>query len=186
MRDMSLGEGTIAALKVDSFVFDCMADRNVLLNGALAIRHVFWHPAPVDSVEFWAAMQFAMIGGAAPAPSCRRCKPHRTGMLNGVIAVSVRGIGMKTGVVARGQRPQLRIIAAQTHELRPEVANVAPEQGGRLVARATSELMCRSSLRSSAPQLQEQRHDPEANPRLHLMELPSTEPCPSLDICRIP
>jgi hypothetical protein len=66
MRHLSLGQGIIAALKADSLsltawqigMYSVMAVLQFVL-----FKHAFGHQAPVDSVEFWAAMQVAMIGG---------------------------------------------------------------------------------------------------------------------------
>lgn len=66
MRHLSLRQGIIAALKADSLsltawqigMYCSMAIFQFLVFG-----RAFGHQAPVDSVEFWAAMQVAMIGG---------------------------------------------------------------------------------------------------------------------------
>jgi hypothetical protein len=66
MRDLSLGRGIIAALKADSLSLTAWQIGMYCLMAVLqfvVFKHAFGHQAPVDSVEFWAAMQVAMIGG---------------------------------------------------------------------------------------------------------------------------
>jgi Domain of unknown function (DUF4396) len=66
MRHLSLGQGVIAALKADSLSLTAW---QIGMYGSMAVlqfvvfKHAFGHQAPVNSVEFWAAMQVAMIGG---------------------------------------------------------------------------------------------------------------------------
>jgi hypothetical protein len=66
MRHLSLGPGIIAALKADSLSLTAWQIGMYCLMAILQLvvfTQVFGHQAPVDSVEFWAAMQVAMIGG---------------------------------------------------------------------------------------------------------------------------
>lgn len=66
MRDLSFGRGIIAALKADSLSLTAWQIGMYCLMAVLQFgffTHAFGHQAPVDSVEFWAAMQLAMIGG---------------------------------------------------------------------------------------------------------------------------
>jgi hypothetical protein len=66
MRHLPLVPGIIAALKVDSLSLTAW---QIGMYGSMAVlqfvvfKHAFGHQAPVNSVEFWAAMQVAMIGG---------------------------------------------------------------------------------------------------------------------------
>lgn len=70
MRKLSFGEGVIAALKADALSLTAW---QVGMYGGMAIlqfalfKHVYGHVAPVDSVEFWFAMQLAMLAGFATA-----------------------------------------------------------------------------------------------------------------------
>ena len=66
MRGLSLGRGITAALKADGLSLTAWQIGMYCLMAALqfgVFTHAFGHQAPVDSVEFWAAMQLAMIGG---------------------------------------------------------------------------------------------------------------------------
>lgn len=66
MRHLSLGEGIIAALKADSLSLTAWQIGMYCLMAVMqfvVFKHAFGHQAPVDSVEFWAAMQVAMVGG---------------------------------------------------------------------------------------------------------------------------
>jgi hypothetical protein len=68
MRKLSPGKGLIAALKADAL---SLAAWQIGMYGAMAFlqfvifEHCFGGQAAVDSVEFWAAMQVAMIAGFA-------------------------------------------------------------------------------------------------------------------------
>ncbi|MEP7005526.1 MAG: DUF4396 domain-containing protein [Sphingomonas bacterium] len=70
MRDLSVGGGILAALKAD---IASIASWQVGMYGVMAIiqfgwfRPVFGMIAPVDSFEFWFAMQLAMIAGFVTA-----------------------------------------------------------------------------------------------------------------------
>ncbi len=70
MRKLSPGGGILAAVKADSL---SLASWQVGMYGVMAImqfavlRPAFGKIAPVDSPEFWLAMQLAMMGGFATA-----------------------------------------------------------------------------------------------------------------------
>ncbi len=70
MRDLSVGEGIIAAIKADTL---SLASWQVGMYGFMALAHfylyaqVFGTRAEVDTPEFWAAMQVAMLAGFATA-----------------------------------------------------------------------------------------------------------------------
>jgi hypothetical protein len=66
MRKMSLRQGIIAALKADSLSLTAWQIGMYSLMAVLqfvVFKRAFGHPAPVAGVEFWSAMQLAMIGG---------------------------------------------------------------------------------------------------------------------------
>lgn len=66
MRKLSPGKGIIAALKADSLSLTAWQMGMYCLMAMLqfaVFKHSFGAVAPVDSVEFWAAMQLAMVGG---------------------------------------------------------------------------------------------------------------------------
>lgn len=66
MRDLSVGDGIRAAVKAD---FASITAWQVGMYGAMAAIQFLWfqprygHVAPVDSAEFWFAMQLAMLAG---------------------------------------------------------------------------------------------------------------------------
>jgi hypothetical protein len=66
MRKLSPGKGIVAALKADTLSLTAW---QLGMYGAMAVlqfvvfRDYFGAQAPVDSVEFWGAMQLAMIAG---------------------------------------------------------------------------------------------------------------------------
>lgn len=66
MRKLAFGEGLVAAVKADAL--SLIAWQVGMYGGmaALQFRILSWHygtSAPVDTVEFWAAMQLAMVAG---------------------------------------------------------------------------------------------------------------------------
>jgi hypothetical protein len=66
MRKLSPGQGILAAIKADAFSLIAWQLGMYCLMAAfqfVVFRDFFGGPAPVDSVEFWAAMQVAMMGG---------------------------------------------------------------------------------------------------------------------------
>ena len=66
MRKLPPGEGIIAALKADSLSLTAWQIGMYCLMAVLqfaVFKRTFGAEAPVDSVEFWGAMQLAMIGG---------------------------------------------------------------------------------------------------------------------------
>lgn len=70
MRDLSVGGGIVAALKAD---IASITSWQVGMYGVMALIQLGWFKpafgglAPVDSVEFWFAMQLAMIAGFVTA-----------------------------------------------------------------------------------------------------------------------
>ena len=68
MRDLSLREGIVAAVKADAA---SITSWQVGMYGAMALAQFVWlrpaygATAPVDTPEFWFVMQLAMLGGFA-------------------------------------------------------------------------------------------------------------------------
>lgn len=66
MRKLSPGQGIVAALKADTLSLAAWQIGMYCLMAVLqfiVFKHAFGGPAPVNSVEFWCAMQLAMIAG---------------------------------------------------------------------------------------------------------------------------
>jgi hypothetical protein len=66
MPKLTPAQGVVAALKADVLSLLAWQIGMYCLMAIVqfaAFKHWFGDPAPIDSVEFWAAMQMAMIGG---------------------------------------------------------------------------------------------------------------------------
>jgi hypothetical protein len=68
MRKLSAGQGIVAALKADTLSLAAWQIGMYCLMAVMqfiVFERLFDGPAPVNSVEFWVAMQLAMIAGFA-------------------------------------------------------------------------------------------------------------------------
>lgn len=68
MRKLSVGQGIVAALKADTLSLAAWQIGMYCLMAVMqfiVFERLFGGPAPVNSVEFWVAMQLAMIAGFA-------------------------------------------------------------------------------------------------------------------------
>jgi hypothetical protein len=68
MRKLSAGQGIVAALKADTLSLAAWQIGMYCLMAVMqfiVFERLFGGPAPVNSVEFWVAMQLAMIAGFA-------------------------------------------------------------------------------------------------------------------------